>query len=1144
MLRSTSPTDALFWGRVLFLAAIFIPLVHSQATLAFIGREEINRKVLFAGYILASLFVSFDLWSHILISDVRPILDFKYYTRSGYLMYPFLLFFSAIVLFTLVELYNVYRTSPLAQKSAVFYVALSWVIGYAGGSTSFLPTFGLAVYPYGVFVAPIYFLITGYAIVKYRFMDISTVVHKTVMWIATLIIVLLPISILFNYFKDWITSLGGVNFSILVLVSFSVMIPYLRFVQPRIDHFFQRRQYNMQRIIQSLIRELATLSDLDVLVGKLIETIKDALYISNVSAVLWNDKINSYEIFKEAKLRKKFDVDSYATFFSWMKQQDKAIEFEELNFSSQSESLRSLAREYFSEVEAQICLPLVHNKEMIGVINLGKKDNLKAFSKMDLDFLSNLRAEACIALSNSLLYDDVQKMSEELRRWARELEQKVEERTSELSESKAELERSYQKLQELDNLKSQFFANISHELRTPLTLILAPLESYLHEKNTTGRQSKDFEIMYHNGLRLLKQINNLLDLAKIDAGKMQLSYAKTDLVGFVKGIVASVGPLAEKKGISLSSLSDSNTIEFNFDRDKVERVLLNLIFNALKFTDSGGTVKVSCYQEREQVLVKIEDSGIGITKENIPKLFNRFSQIDSSASRRYEGTGVGLALVKELVELHKGKIWAESEAGRGTVMTFSLPFLLETTWAKGEVNTGRTEEDWTRSLQRSAEYSTSGILQEPTTPVESVAIDGSQQNKVLLVEDNPDMLHFIVAQLRDNHQVITARNGMEGVRRAKEELPDLILSDIMMPLKDGYQLCREVKEDPTTKHIPVILLSAKADLSMKIEGLEYGADDYLTKPFSSEELRARVKSLLNLRALESEIQSRSAELELALRELRSTQEQLVHSEKMAALGLLVAGLAHEINNPVTFAKGSLSNLRRSLEELQGILAKDGVSLKGKQTAELVEDIQVSLSIIRTGLERTEAIVGDLKSFVRKDEVFFKPTDVHEGIDTTLNLLKPELGNRIFVVKEYGEIGLVEAIPGRINQVFMNLLQNAIHAIRETGEIRIRTWKEQVKESNGEGEFRGDNLVKISVKDSGVGISEENLKHIFEPFFTTKEVGKGMGLGLSLTYQIIRSHDGEIKVNSAPGVGTEVILALPVHHAERPQPDFLQANFGN
>jgi len=702
-----------------------------------------------------------------------------------------------------------------------------------------------------------------------------------------------------------------------------------------------------------------------------------------------------------------------------------------------------------------------------------------------------------------------------------------------IEEAKTNLERAYTKLKELDRLKTQFFANISHELRTPLTLIMAPLESLIKGElgQMPGAQEQHIEMMYQNSLRLLKLINNLLDLAKIDAGKMELYLSKVQLPDFIRGIVASISPMAEKKRIELSFTNGENLPKVACDKEKIEKVLLNLIFNSLKFTQPGGKVTVSCGRDNGQVFVKVADTGIGIPQEHLGRIFERFSQVDASASRQHEGTGIGLALVKELVELHKGQVKAESEPGRGTVMTITLPMHLETVAEKETLTPlqierrtqqirrtaeGRREDDWTKTLHHAAEYSAMDVgLDSPliSPPAEQAgpiadAPRSTSSHRVLVVEDNADMLSFIAFQLKDDYVVLTARDGFEGVEAAKLTVPNLIISDVMMPGKDGYELCQEVKADPKTKHIPVILLTAKAELSEKITGLERGADDYLTKPFNAQELKAKIKSLISLRRLEREIQLRSEELERTLKELQETQAQLVHSEKMASVGYLVAGVAHEINNPISFAKGSVNSLKRCLDEAKGHL-KD---------AEAVKDMEKAISIIRTGLERTERIVSDLKTFARKDETHFRSHDLHEGLDATLNLLTSSLRDRITVHKEYGPIGPVEVVAGQINQVFMNLLLNAIQAIPDRGDIWIRT--EKVSSPSGD-------QARISVKDNGIGIKAEHLGKIFDPFFTTKDVGKGMGLGLSISYKIIENHGGKIEAKSEEGRGAELIIHLPV-----------------
>ena len=682
-----------------------------------------------------------------------------------------------------------------------------------------------------------------------------------------------------------------------------------------------------------------------------------------------------------------------------------------------------------------------------------------------------------------------------------------------LQDARNRLANAVDELKRLDAAKSQFFANISHELRTPLTLILAPMESLLKGETEplSDVHRRHVEIMHQNAMRLLKQINTLLDLAKLDAGRMELRYRAGNLSTFFRGLLASIAPMAEKKRLALTGrelVPPPATVYF--DQDRLEKVVLNLVFNALKFTPPGGRVEVRWgMSDAGELRVDVEDTGIGIARDDLPKLFKRFSQVDASTNRRYEGTGIGLALAKEIVELHGGRIGIESEPGRGTTMTFTIPLRIEA--PEGAENPAEaTEEpvDWTRELHAAAEHHQSvGAVGEPEA-LSSQSLSPANGVQVLIVEDNSDMREFIAFQLQGEYRVLKATNGVEGVRVAFEALPDLIVSDVMMPEKDGYELCREIRTDPRTMHIPIILLTARADMAMKIEGLEHGADDYLTKPFNAQELRAKIKSLLALRGLEREVQQRNEALEAALAELKATQAQLVQSEKMAGLGLLVAGMAHEINNPINFAKNSVAIVERAWRELKPLVAHNAAS------REAVEDLEASVGIVKTGVERTEQIVTQLKVFARKDQNRRVRCSVNEGLESTLHLIRPTLGRHVVLHTDLQSAGVVNAVPGQLNQVWMNLLQNAAQAVGTSGEIWVASRDRE-------------HVVEVSVRDSGPGIQAEHLSKLFEPFFTTKPVGQGTGLGLSVSYQVIQEAGGRIEVASDEGRGAEFTVVLPL-----------------
>jgi len=419
----------------------------------------------------------------------------------------------------------------------------------------------------------------------------------------------------------------------------------------------------------------------------------------------------------------------------------------------------------------------------------------------------------------------------------------------------SDLEASYKKLQELDELKTAFFANISHEIRTPLTLSLAPLESLLagEKGELKGEQTEYLSLMRRNMLRLLNLVNNLLDFSKLDAGKMKLKIREENIGKLAKYMVGSVESWAEGRGIDITCVVDKNLPTIYLDREKMEKVFLNLLSNAIKFTEKGGRIKVRVDKHDSQVDVSISDTGIGIPEDAKEKIFDRFAQVDGSASRRYEGTGIGLALVKEFVQLHGGKVWVDSKLGEGSTFTFEIPLGKDHfDPQQAEFLEEDIEVEGTASLKAvsiMAETETKAAREEGFSDLRN----GEDKPTVLVVEDNPDMRQFIKEILSPRFAVQTARDGEEGVARARELLPSLILSDVMMPNKDGYQLCKELKSDKKTRNIPLILLTARAEMSMKLEGLEKGADDYLIKPFNANELICRVSNLIKLRTFEQEV---------------------------------------------------------------------------------------------------------------------------------------------------------------------------------------------------------------------------------------------------------------------------------------------------
>ena len=709
------------------------------------------------------------------------------------------------------------------------------------------------------------------------------------------------------------------------------------------------------------------------------------------------------------------------------------------------------------------------------------------------------------------------------------LEAKVRMRTRQLTKSRRSLKRSLAKLREYDRLKTEFFSNISHELRTPLTMILAPVERILdrQREQLPASVATMLEMVRVNAARLLELINKLLDFSKLEAGRMQLQPVALDMNALVAELAGAARPLTEQRGIELAVETDAALPLFAADKEKIDIVVSNLLSNAIKFTPAGGRVAIATKKNGERVQVSVSDTGIGIKQADFDRIFERFVQVDGSSSREFSGTGLGLSLAKELVELHRGAIHVDSELGRGTRFWFELP-MSEPPAQAGDApaasaaDTAQVPDREPATLAsrrtRFADLDACPVdsLAEPT----SEASSPSDLPTILVVDDTAEMRVLLGELLRDEYRVLFARDGAEGMDMALRHTPDLIVSDVMMPRVDGQEFCRRIRANPATCQTAFVLLTARTELSMKIHGLECGADDYLTKPFEEEELKARVRSLLKLRRLHQDLDRRNRELEAAYRELTSMQGQLIHSEKMSSLGQLVAGLAHEINNSINAVYNGIRPLTQSTHRLQGALAP---LLAGEQLhcgPAMRDEIDglfrrlFSLStVIENGATRTARIIADLKTFSHPGKEDFDDFDLHESLDMCLNLLFSQVKHRIVLERDYREVGTIHGPHGHLNQIFMNILNNAQQAIVGEGRIVVGTRQD------------GDN-VSVSIRDNGPGIPDEIRDRIFDPFFTTKEPGLGTGLGLSISYGIINKLGGTIECRSAPGEGAEFIVTFP------------------
>jgi signal transduction histidine kinase len=683
-----------------------------------------------------------------------------------------------------------------------------------------------------------------------------------------------------------------------------------------------------------------------------------------------------------------------------------------------------------------------------------------------------------------------------------------------LDQNRAELEASNRKLRELDELKGRFFANISHELRTPLTLLIAPLETLLN-RSTRLPEADEKELlstMHGNSMRLLKLINDLLDLVRMEAGTMQVNLRKLDIEGFIQGLANAVRPVAQDKRVRIHTHVDDGIGAVLVDPEKVERICLNLLFNAIKFTAGGGIVEFSAIRHGEWLALEVRDTGMGISPENLPHLFTRFFQADTSSQRKFQGMGIGLALVKELAEVQGGSVSAASELGKGTVMTVKLPFQAvqelppeEVTVEAQEPAPAEDAPEWIGTLYRRAEMFPAMTSLQATIKPEEVSLARGHKPKLLIADDEPDMLRFLRGQLSGSFEVLEAVDGRQAVEKAAQFLPEIILTDMMMPEMDGLQVCRELRSRTSTRSIPVVLLTARADEHTKIECLAAGASDFLAKPFSMTEVNVRLKNLVDSHTYQRELAQQKQQLEAALEQIKETEGLLLRNEKLASLGRMSAGLIHEINNPLNYAR-------------------QGLHLLGQSTPLLPEEARPefaeTLKDVEEGVNRVVRIISDLRGFTRTTNETNQIFEIKSLAEKTMRFFSHEWKDGIRHEVDVPEGLEMRGDPNHIVQVLVNLIQNAIDA------MRTKTYPEGESPCIRIIGARDGSRVQIRVHDNGPGVSAEIRHKIFDPFFTTKDVGAGMGLGLAICHRVIDEHQGRIDVRSEPNAYTEFVLEFP------------------
>jgi len=720
-----------------------------------------------------------------------------------------------------------------------------------------------------------------------------------------------------------------------------------------------------------------------------------------------------------------------------------------------------------------------------------------------------------------------------------------EDRRSHLEAANYQLETLNKQLKEVDQLKTQFFANVSHELRTPLALILGPVEKLLKDNELSQTHHHDLAIVDRNARLLLKQVNDLLDVSKLEAGKMGLTYTHIDLAQLVRLTAANFDGLAQEKQIAFS-IKAPETLSAQLDAAKVQRILLNLVSNAFKFTPNGGQIEVKLEvnerlpqeqahkpatagtlarsypqvpstQALAYAQITVSDSGKGIAPEFLPYIFERFSQGEGGTTRRFGGTGLGLAIAKEFVELQEGSICASNRADGGAQFKVELPLAAPLGVAVSEA---------TAELAETKDIATS-LLEELRTVTQNTQVnplEAAGKPLVLVVEDNPEMNQFITSTLSTEYRTATAANGQEGLEQAIALKPDLVLSDVMMPYLSGDQFVQQLRAHSELTTTPVVMLTAKTDDELRVQLLRQGAQDYLMKPFSVEELQARVGNLIalkrvrdllqqelasqnhDLEALVEEVSLRRRELQVALNALKRQAEELEQANRLKDEFLAI--VSHELRTPLNSILGWAEALRtRKFDESTTVRALETIERNARLQTQLIENLLDISRLSRGKLQLNKS-----------------PIDLRSVIEAALQTMQPQATAKTIQLCSYLEESIAPILGDRerLQQVMENLLSNAIKFTSKGGKVEV--WLKQQDEE-----------VTIQVSDTGQGIRAEMLPYVFDYFrqadsSTTRKHG-GLGLGLAIARPLVELHNGIIQVESlGEGLGTTFTVQLPLSTA--------------
>lgn len=668
--------------------------------------------------------------------------------------------------------------------------------------------------------------------------------------------------------------------------------------------------------------------------------------------------------------------------------------------------------------------------------------------------------------------------------------QQIQESNQKLQEAHATLEKLYEKVRALDEVKTQFFANVSHEFRTPLTLILGPMDELLQSDpgQWDSAQREHLRTIHRNALRLLRLVNTLLDFSRLEAGRVQAVYERLDLPVLTMALAGAFQSAIERAGLRMTIDCPPLPGSVYVDQEMWEKIVLNLISNAFKYT-LQGEIAISLLPVVDGAELKVRDTGTGIPEHELPRIFERFHRVEGAQGRTYEGTGIGLSLVQELVRLHGGTIAVESVLGQGSVFTVRIPF--------GSAHLPQDRISSVRDRATSTPIRLDAFVEEARRwipgSVESevekpgLADEGSasaapddRKKRIVLADDNADMREYIRKILASSHEVIAVTNGREALDAVRSHSPDLIVSDVMMPVMNGVELLRELRADKDFGTTPVILLSARAGDESKTSGIELGADDYVTKPFSAKELRARVQTQLQLAEMRTRL---LRELEFANRELEAFSRSVAHD------------LRAPLRSIAGFSKIMLEDYAPSIDsKCRDYLER--VSHAAEKMGQLIDGLLSLSRLTRGDLQKTHV---DLSR-------------IAETIATELKTSNPSRQVQFVVAPEL----VAKGDPRLMEIALQNLLSNAwkFTSKKETAQVQF-------------GYLESEQEKIHFIRDNGAGFDMQHVDKlfgIFQRLHTDREF-EGTGIGLATVQRIIQRHGGRIWAEATPGEGATFYFTL-------------------